>query len=184
MDLAGRRPTVAVWVILLTSVVKMKIKFLLFAIPSVQLATLELDQCVTKTAQRTIQTSWLSATSQRDMVVEPVRSNSAKAARSGASCGIPSAEKVSTRLLAACANQSVQRAWLILVLRATRKLSAEDLATHFSAGQTKTRSSSSAIRNAQAEHGVLDQFAGATALQEQPSAEPSVSPKGKLAQIC
>ena len=108
------------------------------------------------------------------MVEELDHSNSVKTARSGDLCGTPSAKRAIMRLLAACANQSVQRAWLILVSLATRRLSAEDLDTHFSASQTKTRSFSCAIQNAQAEHGDLDQSAGATVRQVLTSVVPSV----------
>ena len=172
-----------VWETLSISVMQMKIKFSLFVIPNAQLDTLVLDQCVIKTAQQATPISLPSAINLKDTVVEQVLSNSVTAVRSGDSCGILNAKKVSTLLHAACASPNAQKVWLTLVLHATKRLSIEDWVTHFSADQIKTKNCSSAILNVLVVLGVLDQSVGVIAQQEQHSVELFALPRVNLAQI-
>ena len=160
-----------------------KIKFLLFAIPNVQLDTLVLDQCAIKTAQQATPISLPSVINLRDTVVDRALSNSVTAVRSGVSCGTLNARKVSTHLHAACASLNARMVWLTLVLHATKRLSIEDWVIHFSADQIKTRNCSSAILNALVVLGVLDQSVGVIAQQEQHSVELFALPRVNLAQI-
>ena len=160
-----------------------KIKFSLFVIPNAQLDTLVLDQCAIKTAQQATQISLPSVINLRDTVVELALSNSVMAVRSGVSCGTLNARKVSTHLHAACASPNARMVWLTLVLHVTKRLSIEDLVTHFSADQIKTRNCSSATQNALVVLGVLDQFVGVIAQMELHSAAHFALPKVNRAPI-
>ena len=103
-----------VWDTLLTLVKIMKTRFLLSVTPSVQMVTLESDQCATKTALKDILISLLSVTSHKVMDVVKVPSNSNLATRNGASCGTLNAKKDIMHLHAACVNPNVLKVWQIL----------------------------------------------------------------------
>ena len=152
-----------VWDTPLILVRTMKTRFLLFVTPSVQMDTLESDQCAIKTAHKAIPISLLSATSHRVMVVDRVPSNSNLATRNGDSCGTLSAKKDSMHLHAACVNPNVQKVWQILALPATKRLSVEVSDIHLNANQDRIKNCFFAIPNALVAPGDLDQSAGATA---------------------
>ena len=71
-------------------------------------------QCATRTVPKVIQTSLLSAISQKDMVEGLDHILSVKIAKNGVSCGILSVEKDIMLSLAVCVNLNAQTVWLIL----------------------------------------------------------------------
>ena len=173
-----------VWDIHLTLVRIMKTRSLRSVTPSVQMATLESDQCATKTAHKAILISSLSATSHKVMVAVLVLSNNAMVARNGVSCGTLSVKKDSMHLHAACVNLNVLKVWQILALHATKRLSAEDSVIHFSANQDKIKNYFSVILNALVAPGDLDQSAGATVQLALLSVELYALPKVNHVQTC